>query len=76
MNYLGLPLGSSFKAKSVWNTIIEQVEQRVAGWNFQRITAAFPLCLFVTYIKSLPLSYQIFFFFFFGIDNEKKFINK
>lgn len=31
MKYLGLPLGSSFKAKPIWNVIIEKVERRLAS---------------------------------------------
>ena len=33
MTYLGMPLGSSFKALGVWNPIIEKVERRLAGWK-------------------------------------------
>ena len=29
MNYLGMPLGSSFKATTVWNPILEKMEQRL-----------------------------------------------
>ncbi len=31
MKYLGLPLGASFNAKSIWNPIIERMEKRLAG---------------------------------------------
>jgi hypothetical protein len=33
MTYLGMPLGSSFKAVAEWNPIIEKVERRLAGWK-------------------------------------------
>jgi hypothetical protein len=33
MKYLGLPLGASFKAKSIWDGIIEKIERRLAGWK-------------------------------------------
>jgi hypothetical protein len=33
MKYLGLLLGASFKAKSIWNDIIEKVERLLAGWK-------------------------------------------
>lgn len=33
MKYLGLPLGASFKAKSIWDDIIEKVECRLAEWK-------------------------------------------
>jgi hypothetical protein len=33
MKYLGLPLGDSFKAKSIWDDLIEKVECCLAGWK-------------------------------------------
>uniref|UniRef100_A0A2N9I2I4 Reverse transcriptase domain-containing protein n=1 Tax=Fagus sylvatica TaxID=28930 RepID=A0A2N9I2I4_FAGSY len=30
--YLGMPLGASFKASSVWNPILEKIEKMLAGW--------------------------------------------
>uniref|UniRef100_A0A2N9F3A9 Reverse transcriptase domain-containing protein n=1 Tax=Fagus sylvatica TaxID=28930 RepID=A0A2N9F3A9_FAGSY len=33
MNYLGMPLGSNFKALSIWNPIIEKIERWLAGWK-------------------------------------------
>ena len=32
MNYLGMSLGSNFKALSIWNPIIEKMERRLARW--------------------------------------------
>jgi hypothetical protein len=33
MMYLGLPLGVSCKAKCIWDSIIEMIERRLAGWK-------------------------------------------
>jgi hypothetical protein len=33
MTYLGLQLGASFKAASIWNRVIEKEERRLAGWK-------------------------------------------
>jgi hypothetical protein len=33
MTYLGLPSGASFKAKSIWDNIIEKIERHLAGWK-------------------------------------------
>jgi hypothetical protein len=33
MSYLGLPLGASFKDKTIWNGIIEKLELQLAGWK-------------------------------------------
>jgi hypothetical protein len=32
MKYLGLPLGASYKAMVMWNSVTEQKECRMAGW--------------------------------------------
>lgn len=29
MDYLGMPLGSSFKATTVWNPVLEKMEHRL-----------------------------------------------
>ena len=31
MTYLGLPLGSSFKSKAEWSSVIEKIERCLAG---------------------------------------------
>jgi hypothetical protein len=31
MTYLGLPLGASYKSVSIWNSVIEKMERRLAG---------------------------------------------
>jgi hypothetical protein len=33
LKYLGLPFGAPFKAKSVWNSIIEKTERKLTGWK-------------------------------------------
>jgi hypothetical protein len=33
LKYLGLPLGAYFKAKSIWEGVIEKIECRLAGWK-------------------------------------------
>ncbi len=33
MKYLGLPLGAKFKAKEIWNEVLEKMERRLAGWK-------------------------------------------
>uniref|UniRef100_A0A5B7BB61 Uncharacterized protein n=1 Tax=Davidia involucrata TaxID=16924 RepID=A0A5B7BB61_DAVIN len=34
-SYLGLPLGSSFKAKLVWDTVVERFQRRLGGWKLE-----------------------------------------
>jgi hypothetical protein len=31
LQYLGLPLGASFKAKHIWDSVIEKIEHRLAS---------------------------------------------
>jgi hypothetical protein len=33
VKYLGLPLGPSFKAKHIWDGVIEKIEHRLASWK-------------------------------------------
>jgi hypothetical protein len=33
MQYLGMPLGSSYKSVTIWNSILEKMERRLAGWK-------------------------------------------
>jgi hypothetical protein len=33
VKYLGLPLGASFKVKSIWDDIVEKIERHLAGWK-------------------------------------------
>jgi hypothetical protein len=33
MKYLGLPLGASYKAVSIWNGVIEKMERKLVGWK-------------------------------------------
>ena len=31
MTYLGMPLGASYKSPTIWNPILERIEQKLAG---------------------------------------------
>jgi hypothetical protein len=33
LKYLGLPLGASYKAKHIWDGVIEKIERRLASWK-------------------------------------------
>ena len=33
MTYLGMPLGASYKSPIVWNSILERIEHKLAGWK-------------------------------------------
>lgn len=53
MNYLGMPLGSSFKALGVWNPIIEKVGRRLAGWKKLYLSKGGCLTLLKSSLSSL-----------------------
>jgi hypothetical protein len=33
LKYLGLPLGAHFKAKAIWDDIVEKIERQLASWK-------------------------------------------
>ena len=57
MKYLGLPLGAKFKDKTIWNPILEKIEQRLEGWKRLYLSKGGR----VTLIKSTHLIYPLIF---------------
>jgi hypothetical protein len=57
MSYLGLPLGASFKASSVWNPILEKIERRLAGWKKLFLSKGGRITLLKSTLASLPTYY-------------------
>jgi len=51
--YLGLPLGPSYKAKSVWDPVMERFEKRLSGWK-----KGGKLTLIRSTLASLPTYYM------------------
>jgi hypothetical protein len=54
MSYLGMPLGASFKASSVWNPILENIERKLAGWKKLYLSKGGCLTLLKSTLSSLP----------------------
>jgi hypothetical protein len=54
MNYLGLPLGASFKLQSIWNPIVEKMEHRLAGWKRLYLSKGGRLTLIKSILSNLP----------------------
>ena len=54
MKYLGLPLGAKFKAKDIWNPIIEKMERRLAGWKRIYLSKGGCLTLKKSTLSNLP----------------------
>jgi len=66
MTYLGLLLGASFKATSIWNGIIEKVERRLASWKKLYLSKGGRLTLIkstlsnnTTYYLSFPIPVSV-----------------
>jgi fatty acid-binding protein DegV len=53
MKYLGL-LGASFKAKSIWNGIIEKIERHLASWKWLYLSKGGRITLIKSILSNLP----------------------
>ena len=53
--YLGLPLGASNKAISVWDEVEEKVRRRLAVWKCQYISKGGRITLIKSTLSSIPL---------------------
>ena len=54
LKYLGLPLGASFKDKSIWNPILEKMERRLASWKRLYLPKGGKVTLIKSTLSSLP----------------------
>ena len=54
LKYLGLPLGASFKDKTVWNPILEKIERRLTRWKGLYLSKGGKVTLIKSTLSSLP----------------------
>ncbi|XP_042965576.1 uncharacterized protein LOC122299388 [Carya illinoinensis] len=54
LKYLGLPLGASFKAKSIWEGVLEKFERRLAGWKKVYLSKGGRITLIKSTLSNLP----------------------
>uniref|UniRef100_A0A2N9HNB3 Reverse transcriptase domain-containing protein n=1 Tax=Fagus sylvatica TaxID=28930 RepID=A0A2N9HNB3_FAGSY len=54
MLYLGMPLGAQYKALSVWNSVLEKIERRLASWQTLYLSKGGRLTLLKSTLASLP----------------------
>ena len=54
LKYLGLPLGASFKDKTIWNPILEKIERRLAGWKMLYLSKGDKVTFIKSTLSSLP----------------------
>ena len=57
MSYLGLPLGSSFKDKTIWNGIVEKMEFRLASWKRMYLSKGGRVTLIKSTLSNIPTYY-------------------
>ena len=57
MSYLGMPLGAYHKSVSIWNPILENFDQRLAGWKKLYLSKGDRLTLLKSTLSSLPTYY-------------------
>jgi hypothetical protein len=54
MKCLGLPLGELFKARSIWDGIIEKIERLLAGWKRLYLSKGGRIILIKRTLSNLP----------------------
>ena len=54
LKYLGLPLGATFKDKTIWNPILEKMERRLVGWKRLYLFKGGKVTLIMSTLSSLP----------------------
>ena len=57
MSYLGMLLGANFKSKAIWNSILEKMEHKLAGWKSLYLSRGGRLTLLKSTLSSLPTYY-------------------
>lgn len=58
MSYLGLPLGSCYKAKAVWDSVEERFQKRLASWKRQYIPKGGRVTLIKNTFSNLPIYFM------------------
>ena len=54
LKYLGLPLGASFKAKSIWDYVVEKIDRRLAIWKRLYLSKGGRITLIRSTLSNLP----------------------
>jgi hypothetical protein len=54
LTYLGLPLGASYKSKSIWVGVVEKMEKRLAGWKRLYLSKGGRVTLIKSTLSSIP----------------------
>jgi hypothetical protein len=58
VKYLGLPLGASFKAKHIWDGVLEKMECRMVSWKMMYLSKGGRVTLIKSTLANLPTYYM------------------
>jgi hypothetical protein len=58
VKYLGLSLGASYKAKHIWNGVIEKLEYKLANWKRMYLSKGGRVTLIKSTLTNLPTYYM------------------
>jgi hypothetical protein len=58
VKYLGLPLGASYKAKHIWDGVIDKVENRLASWKILYLSKGGKVTLIKSTLANMPTYYM------------------
>lgn len=58
LQYLGLPLGASYKAKHIWDGVIEKVERCLASWKRLYLSKGGRITLIKITLSNLPMYFM------------------
>ena len=54
LKYFGLPLGASFKAKFIWDDVVEKIDRRLASWKWMYLSNGGRVTLIKSTLSNLP----------------------
>lgn len=55
VKYLGLPLRERFKAKAMWEPVVERIQKRLSSWKEKFLSKGGKLVIIKSIISSMPL---------------------
>jgi len=58
IKYLGLSLGASYKAKHIWDGVIEKLENRLASWKMMYLFKGGRITLIKSTLAHMPTYYM------------------
>jgi len=70
LKYLGLPLCAKYKDAHMWNSVIEKIEAKLAGWKRLYLSKGGRLTLINSTISSLPMYFLSLFLIPMGVANR------